>query len=89
MRSKLNAGFVAIIIIIGFFAFLGIGGIIAQYTNAFDLDHYDLERKEVPISIAIRNDRELLKSKNKCGLCLLSFSLTRNFTKLMSTKGGG
>ena len=76
MQDKLKSGFIGTVVLIGFFAFLGIGGIIVEYTNGFDLDEIELQRKEVPIPLKDRNDRQLLKSKNKCGQCLISFSLT-------------
>ena len=40
------------VFIIGFFAFLGIGGIIVEYTNGFDLDEMELESKAVPVRLA-------------------------------------
>ena len=57
MQDKLRNGFIGTVVLIGFFAFLAIGGIIVEYTNGFDLDVIDLERKEVPIPLKDRNDR--------------------------------
>ena len=57
MQDKLRNGFIGTVVLIGFFAFLAIGGIIVEYTNGFDLDAIDLERKEVPIPLKDRNDR--------------------------------
>ena len=57
MQDKLSNGFIGTVVLIGFFAFLGIGGIIVEYTNGLDLDETELHRKEVPIPLKDRNDR--------------------------------
>ncbi len=63
---------------------MGIIGIGIEYSHFLDKPRLDV----IPAAVDRRSDKELLRSKSKLGLLFLSFSFTRNFSKLMSTEGG-
>ena len=82
MREETKDGFIGTLFVLGFLILLVILGIITEYTTFMDTQGQTVEPSQ-------RNDKSLVKSKNKLGLFFLSFSLTRNNRQIMSTGGSG